>query len=468
MGGRAAGYDPFMTVSLDDVLKTLEGRKDQAVSALSDFLAIPSVSTKPDHAADCRRCAQWLADQLNFGGMTASVMETPGHPVVVAKNKHEAGRPTVLMYGHYDVQPPEPLELWKSPPFEPTVRDGKLFARGAADDKGPVWAHCEAVIAWQANGGLPVNLTILIEGEEENASENLQVFVEQYADDLRADVAVVSDTGQFARGLPAITYGLRGLCYQEVVLTGTNSDLHSGMFGGAVPNAANALCKLIAGLHDADGRVTVEGFYDGVEPLTDAEREQWKTLPFSDAEFAESLGIPHGNGEAGYSTLERRWARPTLDVNGLTSGYQGEGAKTVIPAVAAAKISMRLVPGQDWKDVRAKFQQTLRDRCPANCKIAFLDHGGIDAGVVPMDSVAAKLAAEAVEIGFGTAPVFIREGGSIPVGSLFKNVLGVDTLFVGFGLPDDRIHAPNEKMDLAAFHAGTRTAAALYAKLADL
>ena len=457
-----------MPATLDDVLKTLEGRRDQAVAALSELLSIPSVSTTPEHAGDCRRCASWLADQLNFGGMKASVMKTPGHPVVVAKNRHEAGRPTVLFYGHYDVQPAEPLDLWTTPPFEPTVRDGKVYARGAADDKGPVWAHVEAAVAWQANGGLPVNLTMLIEGEEENASENLERFVAENAEHLRADVAVVSDTGQFARGVPAITYGLRGLCYQEVILTGPKSDLHSGMFGGAVPNPANALCKVVASLHDADGRVNIDGFYDGGEPLTDVEREQWRGLPFDEREFAASVGIPHGSGEAGYSTLERRWARPTLDVNGLTSGYQGKGAKTVLPSVASAKVSMRLVPGQDWKDVRAKFQRTIRERCPANCRVDFVDHGGIDAGLVPMDSRASKLAAEAVEVGFGTPPVFVREGGSIPVGSLFKRVLGLDTLFVGFGLPDDNLHAPDEKMDLDAFHAGRRTAAALYDRLSRL
>lgn len=453
---------------LDKVIATLDGRRDQSVAALKEFLAIPSVSTKPEHAGDCRRAAQWLVDQLSHAAMEASVMETSGHPVVVAKNRHQPGRPTVLFYGHYDVQPPEPLELWKSPPFEPTVRDGKLFARGSSDDKGPVWAHCEAVMAWQAHGGLPVNLTMLIEGEEENASENLEAFVKQYATDLKADVAVVSDTGQFARGVPAITYGLRGLVYQEVILTGPNADLHSGMFGGAVPNPANVLARLIAGLHDAQGRVTVEGFYDDVRDLTAEERRQWEALPFDEAEYFRSLGIPHGSGEAGFSTLERRWARPTLDVNGLTSGYQGHGAKTVIPSRASAKISMRLVPDQDPQDVRAKFQRTLRERCPDNCTIEFIDHGASPPALLPIDKPEAKLAAEAVEIGFGQKPVFMREGGSIPVGALFREVLGLDTLFVGFGLPDDNLHAPNEKFDLDAFHAGRRTAAALYAKLAEL
>lgn len=453
---------------LDKILATLDGRKDQAVAALKELLSIPSVSTNPEHAGDCRRAAQWLADQLSHAAMEAAVMSTPGHPVVVAKNKHKPGRPTVLFYGHYDVQPPEPLDLWKSPPFEPTVRDGKLFARGSSDDKGPVWAHCEAVTAWQAHGGLPINLTMLIEGEEESGSSNLEAFVKQHARDLKADVAVVSDTGQFASGVPAITYGLRGLCYQEVRLTGTNSDLHSGMFGGAVPNAANVLARLIASLHDENGHITIEGFYDDVRELTGEEKRQWQKLPFDEKQFAASLGIPHTRGEKGFSTLERRWARPTCDVNGLTSGYQGPGAKTVIPAKASAKISMRLVPDQEPHDIRAKFQRAMRVRCPDDCTIEFVDHGLLEPALLPIDKPEMKLAAEAMEIGFGSKPVFIREGGSIPVGSLFKRELGLDTIFVGFGLPDDNLHAPNEKFDLDAFHAGRRTAAALYAKLSEL
>ncbi len=453
---------------LDNVLATLDGRKDQSVTALKQLLAIPSVSTKPEHAGDCRRAAQWLVDHLKSAGMQAAAMDTPGHPIVLARNQHQPGRPTVLFYGHYDVQPPEPLDLWKSPPFEPTVRDGKLFARGASDDKGPVWAHCEAVMAWQAHGGLPVNLTMLIEGEEENASANLEAFVKQHAADLKADVALVSDTGQFAPGVPAITYGLRGLCYQEVILTGTSSDLHSGMFGGAVPNAANELARLIASLHDENLHVTVEGFYDDVRDLTAQEKAQWAKLPFDEAQFNASVGVSSGTGERDYSALERRWARPTLDVNGITAGYQGHGAKTVIPSKASAKISMRLVPDQDPKDIRDKFQRTLRARCPANCRIEFLDHGLSEPALLPIDKPEMKLAAHATAIGFGRDPVFIREGGSIPVGSLFKRELGLDTIFVGFGLPDDNLHAPNEKFDLDAFHAGCRTAAALYAKLAEM
>ncbi len=462
-----------MTANLEDVLNTIDNRREQAVAELSEWLAIPSISTKPDHADDCRRAATWAADRLKNAGFDVSLMETGtkerrGHPAVVAKNRHEAGRPTVLFYGHYDVQPPEPLELWTTPAFEPTVRDGKLFARGASDDKGQTYAHLDALTVWQAHGGLPVNVIALIEGEEENASENLEALVRSYSDQFNADVAVVSDTGQFDRGVPAITYGLRGLCYQEVELTAAKTDLHSGMFGGAVPNAANELCKLLATLHDAEGRVNIPGFYDNVAPASDEERAAWRQLPFDELAFFDDLGLKQGSGENGYSTLERRWVRPTLDINGLTSGYQGEGAKTVLPAKASAKVSMRLVPHQSWTKVREQFRQTLQDRCPTGCRLDFIDHGGIDGGLTPHDSPAARLAAEAVEVGFGTPPVFVREGGSIPVGELFKRVLGIDTLFVGFGLPDDRLHAPDEKIDLDALHAGRRTAAALYEKLSSL
>jgi acetylornithine deacetylase/succinyl-diaminopimelate desuccinylase-like protein len=468
---------------LANVLRTIDDRKDAAVAALSEFLRIPSVSTKPDHAPEMRRCATWLADQLCAGGLHAEIRETghsnvrtnvgtseggQGHPLVLAKNDHKPGRPTVLFYGHYDVQPPEPLELWKSPAFVPAVRDGAIYARGAADDKGQVWAQCEAVLAWQAHGGLPVNLTMLIEGEEEIGSEHLTEFVERHKDELKADIAVISDTNQFARGLPAITTGLRGLVYMEVFLTGPGHDLHSGMFGGSVPNPANVLCELLATLHDREGTVNIPGFYADVEPIPAVEREAWRKLPFDERKNLEELQLSEGTGEVGYSTLERRWARPTLDVNGLTSGYQGPGAKTVIPSVASAKVSMRLVPGQDPAKIADAFERTLRDRCPKNVKIEFARHGLAGAVVVSADSPAMTFAREALKEGFGAEPTLIREGGTIPVGLLFKRTLGIDTLFVGFGLPDDRVHSPNEKFDLDALHKGSRTAAVLYDKLANL
>jgi len=453
---------------LEKVLQTIDSRRHQSVSALTEFLSIPSVSTKPEHAPDMQRAAQWLADQLKFAALDVSVMATGGHPAVVAKNKHVPGRPTVLLYGHYDVQPAEPLDLWRTPAFEPTVRDNAIFARGAADDKGQVWAHVEAILAWQAHGGLPINLTMLVEGEEEIGSENLEAFVASHRQPLKADIAVVSDTNQFAKGVPSITYGLRGLVYMEVFLAGADHDLHSGLYGGAVPNAANVLGELIASLHDKDGRVNIPHFYDDVLPLTDIERTAWKTLPFDEKKFADELKLPFLSGEAGYNAIERKWARPTCDVNGLTAGYQGPGAKTVIASKASAKISTRLVPNQDAQKIAAAFEQTMKERCPKNVRISFARHGLAGPVLVPLDNPAMQLAAQAVEAGFGKKPVMMREGGSIPVVDLFKRELGVDTLLVGFGLPDDCVHAPNEKFDLDCLHGGSRTAAVLYERLSQM
>ncbi|HWP41417.1 MAG TPA: dipeptidase [Tepidisphaeraceae bacterium] len=457
----------------DQVLKTIESRRSQAVAALSEFLAIPSVSTRPEHAPDMLRCAKWLAEQLRAAALEVSVMPTAGHPVVVAKNRHQPGRPTVLLYGHYDVQPPEPLEQWISPPFQPQVRKTEagtdaIYARGAADDKGQVWCHVEAILAWQVHGGVPVNLTMLVEGEEEIGSDHLQAFVSEHRQALRADIAVISDTNQFARGVPAITYGLRGLAYAQIILTGPSHDLHSGLFGGAVPNPANVLCQIIASLHDSAGRVNIEGFYDDVLELTPHERQMWQRLPFDEAQFARSVGISHGSGEQGYSTLERKWARPTCDVNGLTAGYQGPGAKTIIPSRASAKVSMRLVPNQDPNRIMELFERTIRRRCPDNLTLELSWFGASEPVLVPVDSRPMQLAAEALRIGFGCEPTFMREGGSIPVVGMIKRLLGIETLLVGFGLPDDRVHSPNEKFDLDALHAGSRTAAALYERLSRL
>jgi acetylornithine deacetylase/succinyl-diaminopimelate desuccinylase-like protein len=317
-------------------------------------------------------------------------------------------------------------------------------------------------------GGLPVNLTFLIEGEEEIGSKNLERFVTARKADLKADIAVVSDTNQFGRGYPAITYGLRGLVYMEVILTAADHDLHSGMYGGAVPNPANALCQLMATLHDANGRVTIPGFYDDVDELSPRERQEFARLPFDEAAFKRELKLTELVGEAGYTTLERRWARPTCDINGLTSGYQGPGAKTVIASKASAKVSMRLVPHQDPEKIESAFVKAMRDRCPRGCTIEFESHGGSPGIVVPLTGRPMELAARAIERGFGKKPVFMREGGSIPILGLLKKELNVDTLLVGFGLPDDRVHSPNEKFDLDAFYAGTRTAAALYDELSRL
>ena len=453
---------------VEQVLGTIDSGREASLAGLREFLGIPSVSTKPEHAGDLRRCAQWLASQLQSAGLRAELRETGGHPVVLARNDHKPGRPTVLFYGHYDVQPPEPLEKWKTPPFEPTVRDGAIYARGAADDKGQVWAHVQAIAAWQKHGGLPVNLVALIEGEEEIGSENLERWVRENREELKADIAVISDTNQFAPGVPAITYGLRGLVYCEVFITAADHDTHSGLYGGAIPNPANVLVELLGTLHDKDGRVNLPGFYDDVKPLADEERQAWQKLPFDEKKWLENLKLDQTFGEAGYSTLERRWARPTLDINGLTSGYQGHGAKTIIPSTASAKISMRLVPNQDPAKIVTIFEQTLRERCPKTVKIEFARHGLAGPVLVPREGKAMQAASEALREGFGADPTLIREGGSIPVVGLIKSTLGIDTLLIGFGLPDDRVHSPNEKFDLDALHKGTRTAAVLYEKLSKL
>jgi len=453
---------------IDTVLQTVDASRQKIVDGLSEFLRIPSVSTKPEHKPDMVRCAQWLAGKLKAIGLTAEVMPTGGHPAVLATNQHKAGRPTVLFYGHYDVQPPEPLEQWVSKPFEPTIRNGAIYARGAVDDKGQVWAHVEAIAAWQKHGGLPINLVMLIEGEEEIGSDNLERFVKANTTKLKADIALISDTNQFDRGIPAITYGLRGLVYSEVIITGADHDTHSGLYGGAIPNPANILCELLATLHDDQGRVNVAGFYDDVVPLTPEERAAWAKLPLDEKQYFKDLNLTGGMGEAGYTTMERACGRPTCDINGLTSGYQGHGAKTIIPSTASAKVSMRLVPNQDPAKIVENFEKVMRDRCPKPVKIEFKRHGQSAAVMAPRDGKAMRLASEAVKVGFGKEPTLIRGGGSIPVVGLIKSTLGIDTLLVGFGLPDDRVHSPNEKFDLDELHAGARTAAALYAKLAGL
>lgn len=464
---------------LNDVISTLQGRQFQAIEKLKEFLAIPSVSTKPDHAGDVRRCAQWLCDHLKYAHLEASVMETkdengkPGHPVVVAKNKHVAGRPTVLLYGHYDVQPPEPLELWKSPPFEPTVRKDDnghdaVFARGAVDDKGQVWAHVEAITAWQAHGGLPVNLITLFEGEEEIGSPSLETFIEHYAKELKADVCLISDTGMVDRHTPAIEYGLRGLAYAEITLIGPSHDLHSGGYGGAAPNPANVLARLISSLHNDDGTVNLPGFYDDVLALSETEKKLNALIHFDEAKWLKGIDVPFAGGDQQYPILERITSRPTLDVNGLTAGYQGAGAKTVIASQASAKVSMRLVPRQDPKKIQQAFEEAVRARCPKNVKLKIEWFGLAPAVMTPIDSKATKLAAEAIEVAFNKKPVFSRTGGTIPVAAAIKTVLGCDSLFVGFGLPDDRVHSPNEKFDIEMFNKGIITAAALYERLAKL
>ncbi len=450
----------------DEVFEELENRRGQSLEQLQQWLAIPSVSAQQKHAPDMTRAAEFLAQALRAAGLEAQLRPTGGHPVVLAKNAFKEGRPTVLIYGHYDVQPPEPLEQWITGPFTPTERDGALYARGAADDKGQLWAHVQAISAWQQKGGLPLNLIVLAEGEEEIGSENLEKFIKENRDELKADIAVISDTDQLAKGQPAITYGLRGLVYMEITLRGPGHDLHSGLYGGSVVNPATELCRLIGSLHDAEGRVAIEGFYDQVRPLTDEEHAAWGKLPNDEKAFVAQTGTEPGGGEQGYTVIERQWARPCCDVNGLSGGYQGQGAKTIIPAQASAKVSMRLVADQDPAKIQQAFEKHMKRLCPGELTMELTAHGASPAVLTPTDSEPMNAARSAVKMGFGVAPVLIRGGGSIPVVGLLARLLGIDTLLVGFGLPDDRVHSPNEKIDLEAQRCGARTCAALYGLLA--
>lgn len=433
---------------------------------LCELLRIPSVSADRIYAGDVRRAADWVAGRLGRLGLAAELIETDGHPLVYAESPPVPGAPTVLVYGHYDVQPADPLDQWTSPPFEPTVRDGNLYARGATDDKGQMLTHVNSAQAWiETTGRLPLQLKFLIEGEEEVGSESLYKFLERSADRLACNVVVVSDTAQFAPGQPAITYGLRGIAYFELRLTGPKHDLHSGTFGGGVTNPANALARMLAALVDRDGRVQVPGFYDDVVPLTDRERAQFAALDFDEPAFLQRIGVDAVTGEVGYTNLERRWARPTCDVNGIWGGYQGQGGKTVLPSTAGAKFSFRLVPRQDPRRVAAGLRELLTRICPPGIKMELIEMHGAPGAMVPPDSPYVQAAARAIEGGFGRPPVFIREGGSIPIVTAFSERLGVDTLLLGWGLDDDNAHGPNEKFSLADFHRGIRASAYLWQEL---
>ena len=429
---------------------------EESVYELLELLKIPSISTDPSYAADVQRCADWLADHMRQAGIArVEVMPTPGHPIILAEHMVDPSLPTVLVYGHYDVQPPDPLELWESPPFEPVIKDNRIFARGSSDDKGQVFMHVKAAEAYLKSGGtLPVNLKFIIEGEEECGSGNLAPFIEANREALSADIVVISDTSMFAQGVPSITYALRGLAYVEVELQGPDRDLHSGMYGGGIENPLNVLSRMIGALHDEDHRVTIPGFYDAVRPLSDEERETFAALPFDEKEWMESVGVKKGCTEAGFSTLEGISARPTLDVNGIWGGYQGKGAKTVLPSKAGAKISMRLVPDQDPQDIVHKIRDHFEKQVPDTMKLTFTDlHGG--KGVIVDTTIPAmQAAARALKDTYGKDPFFTREGGSIPVVAEFKELLGVDTVLMGFGLDEDAIHSPNESFGIDRYREG--------------
>jgi acetylornithine deacetylase/succinyl-diaminopimelate desuccinylase-like protein len=458
-------------MAIERVDRYLDARRDQFEEQLKELVRIPSVSAQPDHDADTRRAAEFVRDDLRRMGVPAELVEFPkGHPIVYGERLDAPGKPTLLVYGHYDVQPAEPLGPWLSPPFEPTVRDGNLYARGATDDKGQMFTHLKAAEAWlQTVGALPINVKFLIEGEEEVGGANLERFVAENRERLACDWAVISDTSQFAPGRPAITYGLKGLAYFELIVKGANRDLHSGTFGGAVANPLNALATILAGLKDPrTGKVLLDGFYDDVTPLEDWERAEFAGLPFSEAEFRADLGVAELVGEAGYTTLERKWARPTCDVHGLYGGYAGPGPKTVLPCQAGAKFSFRLVPDQTPGRVAELLRAHLAGACPPGVSYELIEHHGAPAVLVDVaGSKAVEAASRAIESGFGTRPVLIREGGSIPVVGLLKTGLGVDTLLLGWGQNDDNLHGPNEKFSLADFHRGIKAAAHLLHELAS-
>ncbi len=432
---------------------------DTFVDQLEDLLSIPSVSTDSTYTDEVQRAAQWVAEHLRERGVHhAEVAETDGHPVVYAEHLTGDDKPTVLVYGHYDVQPPDPLDEWDTPPFDPTRRNNTLYARGACDDKGQMFMHLKALESYlESDGEPPVNLKFVIEGEEEIGSEHLAPFLRAHRDRLDADVVLISDTSMFSEDVPSITYGLRGLAYAEVTLQGPDRDLHSGVYGGAVENPANALAALIADLHDDEHRITIPGFYENVRPLTDAERETYAELPFDEDGWADAVGVDAVRTEGGYSVLECLSARPTLDVNGLWGGYTGEGAKTVLPAKAHAKISMRLVPEQTPGEIYDKLEAHLEAQVPDTMTMTFRRlHGGRPV-LVDRTSPAMQAAQTAMGEVMGTEPTFVRHGGSIPIVADFKDLLGLDSVLMGFGLDTDAIHSPNEHFGLDRFRAGIQS-----------
>jgi acetylornithine deacetylase/succinyl-diaminopimelate desuccinylase-like protein len=437
------------------------------LAELQDLLRIPSISTQPEKAPEVRRAAEWVRSRLLKAGCTqAELHDTEGHPIVYGQWMGAPGRPTVLVYGHYDVQPVDPLDEWKSPPFEPAIRDGRIYARGASDDKGQIVIHMNALEAHlQTTGTCPVNVKFVIEGEEEVGSRHLEGYLKARRKELAFDTLVVSDTAMYEKGLPAICVGLRGLAYLQVDVQGTSSDLHSGTFGGAVINPAFALARMIAALKDDRGKVRVPGFYDRVRKLTAAERKAFGSLRHSDAKFKKSLGAPALFGEAGYTTLERMWARPTLEINGIWGGYLGEGAKTVIPAVAHAKISTRLVPDQNPAEIARKLEAHLKKIAPKAVKVTVRNLHSGDGWVTSTDHPALRAAGRAVKRVFGRQPVFIREGGSIPVIASFDRIFKVPAVLLGIGLHDDNLHAPNEKLEIENFEKGNEVAACLMEEL---
>jgi acetylornithine deacetylase/succinyl-diaminopimelate desuccinylase-like protein len=439
------------------------------VEELIEFLRFASVSADRAYKAQVNECAEWLEARLQKMGLSAQTFSTLGNPVVVACNERKQDRRTLLIYGHYDVQPPDPLDLWYSPPFEPVIRDGRIFGRGSTDNKGQLLAHILGIESLLAeNGELPLNLIVLIEGEEEIGSPHLDDFLRENKSALQADVVAVSDTGMVAPGIPTFTYGLRGILCMEIRLRGPAADLHSGIFGGSVANPATELSRILGKLHDENGRITVNGFYDEVLPVEDWERHLWSSLPFTEQTWLETTGSPALAGEKGYSFLERVWARPTAEVNGLAAGYQGEGPKTIIPSKAMAKLSFRLVPDQDPSELKSAVSDFLRRECPESVEIEVIPQHEGKPYLVKPDSKFGQAAQEALRRTFDKPIAFIREGGSIPITQTFKEVLGIDTLLLGLALPDAKVHSPNENFLIENLHAGIRLNRELLNQIARL
>ena len=444
---------------MSDPIQYARENQPSHLAELVEFLRIPSISTQPERTADTAVAAQWLADKMTQAGLeNVEVIATQRHPLVYADWLHAPDAPTILIYGHYDVQPVEPLELWESPPFEPTVRDDFLYARGSSDDKGQAYIHVKAVEAiLKSNGRLPVNVKFIVEGEEESGGESLAAFIPQNKAKLAADVALVSDTAMVNAQQPAIVYGLRGMCYAYIDITGPGRDLHSGSFGGGINNPLNVLGHIIAKLKDMDGRILIPGFYDAVRPLSEQERAILAKFPLDEAAWLAETGAPEPWGDPDYTLVERLGARPTLDVHGIIGGYTGAGAKTVLPSKVHAKLSMRLVPDQEPGEIGRLLQAYVAELAPPSVQVKVTVEHGAPASITDFNIPAMKAAAQAYAAAFGKEPVFMREGGSIPVVSAFQTHLGLETVLMGFGLPGDQIHAPNERFYLPNFYRGIET-----------
>jgi len=451
----------------EKVLAYLDSHQQEHVAQLCDFLRIPSISSQSEYADDTRRAAAFVADELKELGLKVEIADLGGHPLIYAETEIRPDRKTLLFYGHYDVQPVDPLDLWDSPPFEPVIKDEIVYARGACDDKGQVYTHIKALEAYIREGvELPVNVKFIIEGEEEAGGESVYTYTEQNAEKMACDAIVVSDTALYNETTPGICYSLKGLAYMEIRVFGPGMDLHSGSYGGTVQNPGNALAEIVAALKDKEGRCLVPGFYDDVLELEQDERDGFAELGYTDEILKKETGAPAAFGESGFTTLERMWARPTCDVNGLVSGYGGEGAKTIIPATATAKVSMRLVPDQNAETIAKAFQDYVMKIAPAGVKVEVENLHNAAPVLVPRKSDMMRAGMRSLEIGFGAKPVFIREGGSIPIVGTFQDCLKAPVLLLGYGLSTDNIHSPNEKFHLQNFWRGARTSAILMAEAA--